>query len=111
MKLKPLHDRIIVKAAEKETTTASGIILPDSAQEKPLKGTVLAVGPGRQLDSGKFTQMDVRAGDTILYGKYSGTEVKVEGEEFVILRQEDVLAIVEGSSRKELVGAGKKGKK
>ncbi|MFN8138525.1 MAG: co-chaperone GroES [Fimbriimonadales bacterium] len=111
MKIKPLHDRIIVKPADKETVTASGIILPDSAQEKPLKGTVLAVGPGKQLDNGKLSQMDVKVGDTVLYGKYSGTEVKVEGEDVVILRQDDVLAIIEGAAKKELVGAGKKGKK
>lgn len=97
MNLKPLHDRIIVKAAAKETATASGILLPDSAQEKPLKGEVLAAGPGKMLDSGKLASLDVKAGDVVLYGKYSGTEVTVGGEDYVILRADDVLAILEGA--------------
>jgi chaperonin GroES len=109
MKLKPLHDRIIVEAAEKETTTASGIILPDSAQEKPLRGNVLAVGPGKTLDSGKVAPIDVKVGDTVLYGKYAGTEVTVEGSDYIILRADDVLAIVSGTEagtkKKEKVGA------
>ena len=94
MKLKPLHDRIIVEAAAKEEKTASGIILPDSAQEKPLKGKVLATGPGKRLDNGKMAEMEVNVGDTVLYGKYAGTEVTVDGKDFIILRSEDVLAIV-----------------
>ena len=94
MKLKPLHDRIIVEAAEAENKTAGGIILPDSAQEKPQKGKVLAVGPGKMLDTGKLAPMDVKVGETVLYGKYSGTEVTVENEDYVILRSEDILAIV-----------------
>ncbi len=97
MKLQPLHDRIIVKRAEKEQTTASGILLPDSAQEKPQKGEVIAVGPGKMLDSGQIAPMDVKAGDVVLYGKYGGTEVTVEGEEYVILRADDVLAVLEGA--------------
>lgn len=107
MKLKPLHDRIIVEAAEKETKTASGIILPDSAQEKPLRGTVLAVGPGKMLDSGKLAPIEVAVGDTVLYGKYSGTEVTIDGSDFVILRSDDVLAILGGATagKKEKVGA------
>jgi chaperonin GroES len=96
MNLKPLHDRIIVEAAEKESTTASGIILPDSAQEKPLRGTVLAVGPGKRLDSGQLAPVEVNAGDTVLYGKYSGTEVTVDGKDYVILRSDDILAVIEG---------------
>ncbi len=103
MNLKPLHDRIIVEAAAKEEKTAGGIILPDTAQEKPLKGTVLAVGPGKRLDSGTLAEMDVKKGDTVIYGKYSGTEVTVDGADYVILRAEDILAVVE----KELVGAKK----
>jgi chaperonin GroES len=98
MSIKPLHDRIIVKAAEKEQVTASGIILPDSAQEKPQRGEVIAVGPGKRLDSGQLASVDVNAGDVVLYGKYSGTEVKVDGEEFIILRAEDVLAVLEGAA-------------
>lgn len=96
MKIKPLHDRIIVEAAAKEEVSAGGIILPDSAQEKPLRGTVLAVGPGKTLDTGKVATMDVHVGDMVLYGKYAGTEVTIEGKDYVILRQEDVLALVSG---------------
>lgn len=105
MNLKPLHDRIIVEAAAKEEKTASGIILPDSAQEKPLKGTVLAVGPGKRLDNGKLAEIDVKEGDTVLYGKYSGTEVTVDGKDYIILRAEDVLGVLVGE--KVAVGAGR----
>lgn len=109
MKLQPLHDRLIVEAAPKEERTAGGIILPDTAQEKPAKGTVLAVGPGKTLDNGKKAPVDVKVGDVVLYGKYSGTEVTVGGEDYVILRADDVLAVVEGetakSGKKEKVGA------
>ena len=94
MKLKPLHDRIIVEAAEKESKSAGGIILPDTAQEKPQRGKVLGVGPGKVLDTGKLAPMDVKVGETVLYGKYSGTEVTVDGTDYVILRTEDILAIV-----------------
>lgn len=95
MKIKPLHDRIVVKAAEKEQTTAGGIILPDTAQEKPQRGEVLAVGPGKTLDSGTVASIDVKVGDHVYYGKYSATEVKVDGEEYLILRADDVLAVLE----------------
>lgn len=94
MNIQPLHDRIIVEAAEKEQISAGGIILPDSAQEKPQRGTVLAVGPGKRLDSGQLATIDIAAGDVVLYGKYGGTEVKVDGKDYVILRAEDVLAVV-----------------
>lgn len=97
MKLKPLHDRIIVKPEAPETTTASGIVLPDSAQEKPLRGKVVAVGPGRRLDSGKIAPLDLKPREVVLYGKYAGTEVTLNGEEYVILRAEDVLAVVESA--------------
>lgn len=103
MNLQPLHDRIIVETAAKEEKTAGGIILPDSAQEKPQRGTVLAVGPGKRLDSGQLAPVDVKKGDTVLYGKYSGTEVTVDGKDYTILRAEEVLAVLEGA----LVGAGK----
>lgn len=103
MNLKPLHDRIIVKAATAETVTASGLYLPDSAQEKPMRGEVLAVGPGKRLDSGTLAPIDVKVGEVVLYGKYGGTEVTVDGEDFVILRADDVLGIVEGA----LTGAAK----
>jgi chaperonin GroES len=109
MKLQPLHDRIVVQAAAQEERSAGGILLPDTAKEKPVKGTVLAVGPGKTLDNGKIAPVEVRVGDTVLYGKYSGTEVTVSGQEYVILRQDDVLAIVEEASaeKKEKVGAKK----
>jgi chaperonin GroES len=94
MKIQPLHDRIVVEAAPKEEKTAGGIILPDSAQEKPQKGKVLAVGPGKRLDSGQIAALDVKVGDNVLYGKYGGTEVTVDGKDYVILRADDVLAVV-----------------
>jgi chaperonin GroES len=94
MKIQPLHDRIVVKAADKEEVSAGGIILPDAAQEKPQRGEVIAVGPGKVLESGAIAEVGVKVGDIVLYGKYGGTEVKVEGEEFVILRADDILAAV-----------------
>ncbi len=96
MNLQPLHDRIIVEAAAREEKSAGGIILPDTAQEKPLRGKVLAVGPGKRLDSGSLAPIDVAIGDVILYGKYGGTEVKVEGNDYIILRADEVLAVIEG---------------
>ncbi len=98
MKLQPLHDRIILEADAKEEKTAGGILLPDTAKEKPQKGKVLAAGPGKKLDSGKLVPMDVKVGDAILYGKYSGTEVTLDGKEYIILRQEDVLAVLQDQS-------------
>ncbi|NLI00800.1 MAG: co-chaperone GroES [Chthonomonadales bacterium] len=95
MALKPLGDRLIVKAMEAEETTAGGIVIPDTAKEKPQKGEVIAVGPGKLLDNGKVEPMDIAVGDTIYYAKYGGTEVKLGAEEYVILRQDDVLAILE----------------
>jgi len=92
--LKPLADRVIVKPMEAEDTTKGGIILPDTAKEKPIEGTIIAVGPGRITDDGKTVKMEVKEGDKILYGKYSGTEVTVEGEEYLIMRESDVFAIV-----------------
>lgn len=95
MNFKPLYDRIVVKRNEGEQTTASGIIIPDSAKEKPLTGEVLAVGGGKLLDDGGIRPLEVKAGDTILFGKYGGSEIKIEGEELTILREDDVLGIVE----------------
>jgi chaperonin GroES len=95
MALKPLGDRLIVKPLQAEEKTAGGIVLPDSAREKPQQGEVLAIGPGKLLENGKVVAMEVKVGDTIYYAKYGGTEVKVNGEDLVILRQDDVLAIVE----------------
>lgn len=93
--IKPLEDRILVQANEAETTTASGLVIPDTAKEKPQEGTVLAVGPGRFDDEGKRIPVDVKVGDTVIYSKYGGTEVKYSGEEYLILSARDVLAIVE----------------
>ena len=95
MAIQPLQDRIIVEAAPKEERTAGGIILPDTAQEKPQRGKVIAVGPGKRLDSGQLAPVGVNVGDTVLYGKYSGTEVKVSGSDYIILRAEDVLGVLE----------------
>lgn len=93
MSLRPLHDRVIVKRLEEEKKSLGGIIIPDSAAEKPLKAEVIAVGPGKRSDDGKVHAVDVKAGDTILIGKYSGTEVKVDGQDLVILREDDILAV------------------
>ena len=94
--IKPLEDRIVVQANEAETTTASGIVIPDTAKEKPQEGTVLAVGPGRIDDKGNRVPIDVKVGDTVLLGKYSGSEITVAGKDYVILREEEVLGVVEG---------------
>jgi len=92
IELQPLDDRIIVKRLEAEEKTAGGILLPDSAKEKPQKGEIIATGPGKLLDNGKRAQLEVKVGDTVLFGKYSGTEVKVSGEEYLIMRESDLLA-------------------
>ena len=94
-KLRPLGDRVVVKPSAREEMTKSGIVLPDTAKEKPQEGEVLAVGPGRVLDDGKREAMDVKVGQKVLYGKYSGTEFKVDGEDLLIVSQKDILAIVE----------------
>ena len=94
LKLKPLADRIVIQAMEAEETTKGGIILPDTAKEKPVEGTIVAAGPGKVTDDGKKVEMEVKVGDKVLYGKYSGTEVTVEGEEYLIMRESDVFAIV-----------------
>jgi len=95
MKLKPLQDRVIVKQSEAEEKTASGILLPDAAKEKPTKGKVVAAGPGKRDENGKLHALDVKAGDQVYYGKYSGTDVEVNGEKFVILRESDILGVLE----------------
>lgn len=95
MKLKPLADRVIVKQSEAEEKTKSGIVLPDSAKEKPTKGKVIAVGPGKLDDKGERMELSVRSGDVVFYGKYSGTEVEVDGEKFVILRESDLLGVLD----------------
>jgi chaperonin GroES len=95
MKLRPLHDRVIIKRLEEERTTPGGIVIPDSATEKPVKGKVVAIGKGKILENGEVRPLDVKVGDHILFGKYSGTEVKVDGEELLVMREEDVMAVIE----------------
>ena len=95
MALKPLGDRIVVKQLEAQDKTKSGLVLPDSAKEKPQEAKVLAVGPGRLLDDGAIKALEIKSGDRVLYGKYSGTEVSIQGDDYLILREEDVLAIVQ----------------
>jgi chaperonin GroES len=100
--LKPLGDRVIVKAREKDEMTKSGIVLPDTASEKPQEGSVLSVGPGRVLDNGKRIEMDVKAGDKVLFAKYAGTEVKLDGEDYLVIREADLLAVItNGKSSKK----------
>jgi chaperonin GroES len=95
MKIRPLHDRVIVKRLAEETKTAGGLIIPDSAKEKPVQATVVAVGAGKRDKDGKLTPLDVKAGDKILFSKYSGSEVKIDGDEHLIMREEDILAVLE----------------
>ena len=94
MKFRPLHDRVVVKRIDAEEKTAGGIIIPDTAKEKPQEGEVIAVGKGKSNDEGKTFPLDVKSGDRILFGKYSGTEIKIDGEEFLIMREEEVLGIL-----------------
>jgi chaperonin GroES len=95
MKLRPLHDRVIIRRMEEERTSPGGIVIPDSATEKPIKGEVVAVGNGRFLENGEIRALDIQAGDKVLFGKYSGTEVKVEGEELLVMKEDDVMAVIE----------------
>ena len=95
LKIRPLHDRVIIKRLEDERTTPGGIVIPDSATEKPIKGKVIAVGKGKILENGEVRPLDVKVGDHILFGKYSGTEVKVDGDELLVMREEDVMAVIE----------------
>jgi chaperonin GroES len=95
MKIRPLHDRVIVKRMEEERKTASGIVIPDTATEKPDQGEVIAVGPGKKDDNGKTIAMDVKVGDRVLFGKYAGQGVKVEGEEVLVMREEDIMGVIE----------------
>ncbi len=95
MKVRPLHDRILVRRIEVEEKTASGIIIPDTAKEKPIEGIIVAVGKGRTLDDGSVRPVEVKENDRVLFGKYAGTEIKIEGEDFLIMREEDILGVVE----------------
>jgi len=101
MDIRPLHDRIIVERLEEETKTAGGIIIPDTAKEKPQQGKVIAVGKGKRTEDGKLLPLDVKVGDKILFGKYAGTEIKIEGKEFLMMREDDVLGVIEGSDKKK----------
>jgi len=96
MQIRPLHDRVIVRRVEEERKTAGGIVIPDSATEKPIRGKVLAVGKGKIMDNGNVRPLDVKVDDIVLFGKYSGNEVKVEGEELLVMREEDIMGIIEG---------------
>jgi len=98
MNIRPLYDRIVVKRIEEQETTRNGIIIPDSAQEKPQEGVVIAVGHGKRLDDGRLMELDVKAGDRILFGKYSGSDTKVEGTEYIIMREDDVLGVLASAS-------------
>jgi len=95
MKVRPLHDRVIVKREDEEKTTKGGIIIPDTAKEKPVEGKVIAVGDGKVADDGKKIPLEVKAGDKVLFGKYAGTEIQIEGEENLIMREDDIIAIIE----------------
>ena len=96
MKIRPLHDRVIVKRVEEETTSPGGIVLPGSAAEKPSRGSVIAVGNGKVAENGDVRPLDVKVGDSILFGKYSGSEVKVDGEDYLVMREDEIMAVVEG---------------
>ena len=96
MKIRPLHDRVIVRRLEDERKTAGGIVIPDTAAEKPVRGQVMAVGNGKILENGDVRPLDVKVGNKVLFGKYSGTEVKVDGEELVVMREDDIMAVLEG---------------
>jgi chaperonin GroES len=101
MDIRPLHDRIIVERLEEETKTAGGIIIPDTAKEKPQQGKVIAVGKGKKTEDGKLLPLDVKVGDKILFGKYAGTEIKLDGKEFLMMREDDVLGVIEGDAKKK----------
>jgi chaperonin GroES len=96
MNIRPLHDRVVVKRMEEERTTAGGIVIPDSATEKPSRGEIIAVGKGKVADNGDVRAMEVKVGDKILFGKYAGTEIKVDGEEVLIMREDDIIGVIEG---------------
>jgi chaperonin GroES len=98
MKFRPLHDRVVVRRVEEDTKTAGGIIIPDTAKEKPMQGEVIAVGPGARDESGRIVALDVKRGDRVLFGKWSGTEVKIDGEDLLIMKESDILGVIEGKA-------------
>jgi chaperonin GroES len=95
MNIRPLHDRVILKRMEEETTSAGGIVIPDSAAEKPVRGEIVAAGTGKRLESGEIIPLDVKVGDTVLFGKYSGTEVKMNGDQLLVMREDDIMGVIE----------------
>jgi chaperonin GroES len=98
MKFRPLHDRVVVRRVEEDTKTAGGIIIPDTAKEKPMQGEIVAVGPGARDEAGKIVPLEVKAGDRVLFGKWSGTEVKIDGQDLLIMKESDILGILEGKA-------------
>lgn len=96
MNIRPLHDRVVVQRMEEERTSAGGIVIPDSATEKPIRGEIKAIGNGKVTDAGEVRALDVKVGDTVLFGKYSGTEIKIDGEELLVMREDDIMAVIEG---------------
>ncbi len=107
MAFRPLHDRVLVRRTEEEDRSAGGIIIPDTAQEKPMQGEVVATGPGARNEKGEIVALDVKSGDKILFGKYSGTEVKLDGDDLIIMKESDIMAVLEASTKAK----SKKGKK
>jgi chaperonin GroES len=105
MKFRPLHDRVVVRRIDADEKTAGGIIIPDTAKEKPQQGEVLAVGPGKRDEAGKLVPLDVKAGDQILFGKWSGTEVKMDGEDLLIMKEDDIMGVVEGATKGKSAGS------
>ena len=96
MKIRPLHDRVVIRRMEEERTSAGGIVIPDSATEKPSRGEVIAIGTGKIMEDGKVLPLDVKVGDTVLFGKYSGTEFKIGAEDFLVMREDDIMGVIEG---------------
>ena len=96
MNIKPLHDRAVIRRLEEDRTTPGGIVIPDSAAEKPVRGEVVAIGKGKVLESGEIRPMDIKVGDKVLFGKYAGTEIKLDGDELVVMREDDIMAVIEG---------------
>ena len=101
MKFRPLHDRVVVRRLSAEEKTSGGIIIPDTAQEKPMEGEIIAAGPGARNEAGQLVPLDVKAGDRVLFGKWSGTEVKIDGEELLIMKESDIMGIIEGTAAKK----------
>ena len=99
MKFRPLHDRVVVKRLEEDSKSAGGIFIPDTAKEKPMRGEVIAVGPGARDESGKINPLDIKAGETVLFGKWSGTEVKIDGDDLLIMKESDILGVIEATAK------------